>query len=309
MKDDSPAIILLAYGEMGRHALAALDGRYRVCTVFLPAPSDRTDAEAATAKYAAGCGVPITTGYNLAAAVRALRPVAVVCCSFSRIIPAETLALCPHWLNVHHGSLPQYRGRAGFNWAIINGLASLDVCFHQIVPALDAGPVWVREPVEIGERYIGEVYELVNAIVASRLPAAVDMMLTGQKPAPQIGTPTYTCTRLPEDGLIDWSQLADRILRLVRALSVPFPGAFTYLDGWPMYVWRARPGYRRYDGTVPGRVGRILPGEDVEVCCGGLDSILLTDCEVQEWHGRPEAHISSTSVTLGRPRSPLIGRG
>jgi methionyl-tRNA formyltransferase len=165
-----------------------------------------------------------------------------------------------------HGSLlPRYRGRAPLNWAIINGEKETGVTLHVMVKQADAGDVIDMEAVEIGpEETAGEV--------AKRIPAAAVRIVARQIDALKAGTAvrhkqdeskaTYFGIRKPEDGRIDWSQSARRVVDLVRAVAAPFPGAYTSAGGRKLMVWSARTA----EGS--GRPGEVISLRPLRVATG-----------------------------------------
>ena len=63
---------------------------------------------------------------------------------------------------------------------------------------------------------------------------------------------TYFGGRRPEDGQIDWTQSAENIYNLIRAVTQPYPGAFTQVDGSKLFIWWAKP--LKDSGDTPGQV-------------------------------------------------------
>jgi len=260
-------------------------------------------------------GVPVTAEAapaKVASLVEALAPDAVVISSYHRIVPPALLARCP-FVNVHYAPLPRYRGRANVNWALINGEACAAITIHRVVPELDAGPVLFQQLVPVQARdTVTALYARLNAIQRERLGETVVRFLDGWPGTPQREEDaTYGCARLPEDGELDWRSGTAALDRLIRALAPPYPGAFTYLAGRRLRVWRAVPvaGAPRYAGRVPGRVvGRSAAQGWVDVLTGdGLLRLL----EVQAEDGPPvpaAALIPSVRATLGLRTGDLLQR-
>ncbi|WP_298944438.1 methionyl-tRNA formyltransferase [uncultured Microbacterium sp.] len=199
-------------------------------------------------------------------------PDIVVVSSFARILPAAMVETTPY-INVHYAPLPAYRGRANVNWAIINGEHETAVTVHSIVPGLDAGPILIQRRVPIGPRdTVTDLYRELNATQASILPDAVKLRLTGKVGTAQDESlATYCCGRVPDDGLIDWSDSTESIDRLIRGLTSPYPGAFSYVAGNRIVVERASPvdDPPTYVGRIPGRVVRVNRDEgSVDVLTG-----------------------------------------
>jgi methionyl-tRNA formyltransferase len=144
------------------------------------------------------------------------------------------------------------------------------------------------------------------------LGESVVRFLCGDKGRPQpVESATYACTRLPADGEIDWSASTDSIDALIRGLVKPFPGAFTYLEGRRIVIWRARPVEQplTYSGRVPGRVVNVARERgEVDVLTG--DGVLRL-VEVESENDRPSpaaAVIRSVRATLGLRPAELLSR-
>ncbi|MFI4909096.1 MAG: formyltransferase [Steroidobacterales bacterium] len=146
-------------------------------------------------------------------------------------------------LNMHGSLLPQYRGRAPVNWAILNGELQTGATLHYMVERADAGDIVDQLAVPIlQDDDAREVFVKVTAAAEIVLARSLPGLLAGHAPRrPQPLEPgQYFGRRRPEDGRIDWSQPAGRIHDLVRAVAPPFPGAFTEVDGRQWWIHRTR---------------------------------------------------------------------
>lgn len=172
-------------------------------------------------------------------------------------------------VNAHAGDLPRYRGNACPNWAILNNDTEIVVTLHQMVPELDAGPVLLKRRFQIDRAtYIGDIYRFMDRNVPEMFVEALDGYSSNQitpKPQPKDSDLALRCyPRMPEDGEIDWSRSAGDISALVRASAEPFAGAYTFLDGQRVIVWRARSELAPCPSLgIPGQVCEIRrePGE------------------------------------------------
>lgn len=307
-----PRVLLLGDGPTTLTALRSLTACCTVVGVLRAASQAAVDPVRA---YAAGHDVPVRPLDQLGDLPRVigeLRPDVVVISSFSRILSADVLALS-RFINVHYSPLPRYRGRANVNWAIINGEPTAAISIHMVRPGLDDGEILLQEEVAIAPTdTAGSLYERLNGIQERELGAAVLRVARGETGSLQNqGDATYGCGRTPDDGEIDWSQPTVVIDRLIRALSPPFPGAFTHLDGQPLRILRAAPALNppRYDGRVPGRVvGRSRREGWVDVLTG--DGVLRLFNVATEASGEASAAtlVLSTRATLGLSRLDLLRR-
>ncbi|MHB0768957.1 methionyl-tRNA formyltransferase [Bradyrhizobium sp. 5.13L] len=308
-----PDVVLLADGPTGFTALRSLAARCRVVQIFRkPAQPEAGELRA----FAQARAIPLTELQELAQLQNVIadaRPAAVVISSFDRIIPPHILASC-RFINVHYSLLPQYRGRANVNWAIINGETTAGISIHLVIPDLDGGNLLFQQAIPIGANdTVTSLYERLNAIQERELGRVVIGAISGDQGTSQnTDHASYGCTRVPDDGEIDWRQPTDIIDRLIRALTPPFPGAFTHLDGQRLTIANASPRLDapRYIGRVPGRiVGRSSSEGWVDVLTG--DGVLRIFSVLPHDSGGPCAAasvIGSTRATLGLSRLALLRR-
>ncbi len=144
--------------------------------------------------------------------------------------------------NMHGSYLPRYRGRAPLNWSIINGESYCGVSLHTIEKGFDTGLIADQEKVFIGpNEYVGDVVGRVADAAVLVLKRTLPSLLDGTvKLTPQDESlATYFGKRKPADGLIDFNKTAREVFNLIRGVSRPFPGAFTYVDGKKLVIWKA----------------------------------------------------------------------
>ena len=205
----------------------------------------------------------------------------------------------------HDSLLPEYRGFSPTVWAIINGEDHTGVTLFKIAEEVDAGDIVDQDRVPIGlDETIAVVIERVTQTYLDLLERNLDNLVSGTASRyPQDHSrATYTCKRLPEDNQIDWAMSSENIYNLIRAVSVPYPGAYTYLSGQKMRVWSARrvANARQYVGRIPGRIVEVRPGEGSVVLTGD-GALLLTQVQME---GGEIVHavdvLNSLVQTLGR---------
>lgn len=206
--------------------------------------------------------------------------------SWRYMIPASVYQRARLGTFVFHDSLlPAYRGFAPTVWSIINGEDHTGVTLFEIAEHVDEGAVVAQKRVPIGpDDFITDVLERVTESYLELLEQNLEQLIQGTAPrSPQDELfATYTCRRLPEDNQIDWTASTASIYNLIRAVSRPYPGAFTYLGGEKMTIWSAKrlANPRRYVGRVPGRVVEVRPGEGTVVLTGD-GSLLLAEVQVE----------------------------
>jgi methionyl-tRNA formyltransferase len=226
--------------------------------------------------------------------------------SWRYMIPAEVFRRPRRGTFVFHDAmLPRYRGFAPTVWAIINGEHHTGVTLFEIAEDFDSGDIVDQQAVSIGpDDTIAVVMERVTEGYLNVLTRNLQLLLNGNAPRrPQDHSlATYTCRRLPDDNGIDWTASSETIYNLIRAVSSPYPGAYTYLEGRRIRVWSARrlPSAHAYVGRIPGRVVEVRRGEGAVVLTG--DGALLLRQVQQEGDEivRADDVLNSQSQTLGR---------
>jgi methionyl-tRNA formyltransferase len=198
---------------------------------------------------------------SLFSAVKKAGPDLIFSFYFRHVLPREILEL-PRLgaFNIHGSLLPKYRGRAPVNWAIVNGETETGVTLHVMTSKADAGDIVDQEAVEIGPDDTAiEVQHRVTAAAVTILARRIEELQAGTAPRrPQDESKATTFPRRrPEDGQIDWTQSARRVHDLVRAVTHPFPGAFTNVfGGGRTMIWKTRlPNLGAHD-NFPGQVRR-----------------------------------------------------
>ena len=236
-------------------------------------------------------GVPVFTPESVNSPewrekVAALAPDLILSVYYRHMIGTKILALprLGAW-NMHGSLLPKYRGRAPINWAILHGETRLGMTLHRMVKSADAGAIVDQEGVDIGPRDTAEqAFRKVLPCARTVLTRQIDALLGGMaKEAPQDESQaSYFGGRKPEDGRIIWTQTSHQIFNLVRAVTDPYPGAFTELNGARLMLWWAEPDSPAAGGRH-GRAGEILSVAPLVIATG--DGAL--EFTRTEWRGAP----------------------
>ena len=145
--------------------------------------------------------------------------------------------------NMHGSLLPRYRGRVPINWAIIHGETETGATLHQMTLKPDNGAIVDQLAVPIlPDDTAQEVFEKVTVAAELCLNRALPQLIAGTAELrPQnLSLGGYFGGRKAEDGRIDWSQNALQIHNLVRAVTTPYPGAFSDLSIGRLVLWRTR---------------------------------------------------------------------
>ncbi len=303
-------VLLVGLGTTTLSALSSLMAKCTVQAVIRDAEPDDP-----VLKLAQQSGIPVyadTTQAQIKALILQYQPDGVVVSSYHQILPPDLIELST-FINVHYSPLPQYRGRANVNWAMINDEPTAAISIHRITPDLDGGNILFQQPISIQlDDTITDLYNRLNQIQQEQLGDTVVKALTGYQGIPQAeAEATYCCTRLPEDGEINWADSTRKIDCLIRALVAPFPGAYTYFQGQQLRIWQAKPVEPppNYVGRIPGRaIGRSKAAGFVDVLTGdGVLRIFEVQIEGAE-KAAAATVIKSVKSTLGLRHSDLLKR-
>jgi methionyl-tRNA formyltransferase len=208
-----------------------------------------------------------------------IKPDAMVVVGYGQIIPQPILDIPPLGIiNVHASLLPKYRGAAPIQWAIANGEQSTGITTMKINAGLDTGDMLLKWQTAIGPD------EDALQLSARMAPAGADLLLETLRslengsihPEPQDDSHATLAPILKkEDGIIDWSWRAQRILNRMRGF-VPWPGAYTLFRGQLFHVWKARAMEGPAEPGVLERRGRSLVAG-----CGNGTAIELIEVQLE----------------------------
>jgi len=239
---------------------------------------------------------------------RRLQPDAVVIIAYGQIIPPRLIAI-PRlgWINLHASLLPNYRGAAPINWAILNGEEVTGVTTMQIDAGLDTGPTLLQEVIEIGKDETAPELAARLAVAGAPLMAKTLWEFSNGQISPVPQDPQKATLAPPlkkEDGRIDWSLPAPRTYNQIRGLE-PWPGAFTTFRGKRCRVW-ARPAslteLRAADGpTSAAGPGTIEPLSSIVLVRSGRSEALRLEFIQMEGRKRVTARefVNGTRLRAG----------
>lgn len=235
-----------------------------------------------------------------------IAPNFLFCFYYRQLLPAAALRCARNAaLNLHGSLLPRLRGRAPLNWALVLGETETGVTLHYMTGRADAGDIVDQERVPVFR--CDTAYTLsLELLRASQtlLDRALPLLIAGRsvRVAQDDALATYVGARRPADGRIDWTQPASTLFDLVRAVTHPYPGAFTSFAGQPLFIWWALPQTLDYD-AAPGTVVE-LSDEGVVVATGRGSLRLIT----VRFADGPESPAAALAPRIGlRPGRKLGG--
>lgn len=267
--------IVFAYHDIGCVGLQALvDAGYDVQAVFThtDAPNEN-QFFSSVARQGAELNLPVYAPEDVnhplwVDRIRALQPDVIFSFYYRNMLSEEILSLAPRGgLNLHGSLLPRYRGRAPVNWALLNGETETGVTLHKMVKRPDAGDI-------VGQRKVAIAADDTALKLHAKVRDAAKALLTDVLPEMKAGkitlTPqdesqaSYFGRRTAADGEIHWHKSATEINNLIRAVTEPYPGAFSYLGQRKLTVWRARPLDTQHDKQP----GTVLSSDPLTIACG-----------------------------------------
>lgn len=208
---------------------------------------------------------------------------------YRHLLRRPLLELCPdRAFNLHCSLLPRYRGRAPINWVLIHGERETGVTLHHMIEQPDAGDIVAQRAVAIDDDDTAETLtrKLVKAssvLLAETIPLIAAG--TARRRPQDEGQATTVGRRRPEDGRIDWSRPAVEIRNLVRAVSAPWPGAFTDAADRRLTIWSATV----MPGAPDAAPGTVLEIDPLVVACG-QDALRLDTGQAADgvWSSGPQ---------------------
>ena len=308
---NSCRILVFGYGEVGYRCLEILLRRGENVVGVFTHEDDLAENQwfRSVSELAKRHSIPVWKNEGLRdgdalETIRHLGPDLVFSFYYRSMIPKEVLELARLGaFNMHGSLLPKYRGRAPVNWAVLHGETETGATLHYMVERADAGDVVDQERVAIGRE---ETAFVVMAKVTEAACLVLERRLAELKAgcAPRIPQNHALATkfgrRRPEDGRIDWGRRPEEIVNLVRAVTRPFPGAFTETESGRLYVWRARA------ANGKGPPGVVLRGDPLTVAARSGAVELL------EWSPGSDAHgwrLPVVGAQLGAPGSRINPEG
>lgn len=183
-------------------------------------------------------------------------------------------------IGFHPTRLPEGRGRGAVAWLIL-GKAKGAATFFKLDEGTDSGPIIVQEPFQVySTDYAGDVIDKIIDAIETALDRELPKIKNGNLEFNEQdhSKATYLGRRRPQDGLINWQNGAEEIHTLIRAVSKPLPGAYTYFNGQKITIQKASI-YRNSNRIgVPGRIISIDIKRNILVQTG-VEQLLIEDFE------------------------------
>ncbi len=267
--------IVLAYHNIGCAGIKALlSNGYEIQAVFTHKddPTENIWFDS-VAELAAANNIPVYAPENInhplwVDRIRKLAPDIIFSFYYRDMVGKQILEIpeagC---LNLHGSLLPRYRGRCPVNWALIKGEKETGITLHYMTHRPDDGDIAGQKRVSVNDDDTAlSLYKKLtiaaDELLAELLPAIkenrVDRIPQDQKLA------SYFGGRRPEDGEIDWKKGAETVRNLVRAVTRPYPGAFSYLGNRKCFFWEVN----TIEAPKNEAPGTVLSADPLTISCG-----------------------------------------
>ena len=214
---------------------------------------------------------PLTLkGEEFETLLRDIAPDVIVVVAYGKILPKNVLDY-PRFgcINVHGSLLPEYRGAAPMQRAIIDGKKFTGITTMYMAEGIDTGDMLLKSPITIEDNdNFEDIHDKLGLCGAELIVKTLDALeKDGIERIPQDETlATYAAKITKEDCLIDFSLPAQKVHDLIRGLS-PIPLALTHTpDGKLLKIWKAEISSHSASGKDFGEVIRLDDG--IHVACG-----------------------------------------
>ncbi len=236
-------------------------------------------------EYAVTCGIPVYQPEScrdeaVLEELRALEPDVIVVAAYGKLLPQALLDIPKQAIiNVHSSLLPQYRGAAPINWAVLNGDDETGVTIQYMAAELDAGDILLTRKTAIDpQEDASQLYVRLAELGGEAASEALALLERGEAPRiPQVYGPQYQYASMlsREMSPLDWTKPAQVLVNQVRGL-IPWPCASTDVAGVRWKVFRAHVGDAV--GKAPGTI-LSADKDGISVACGDGRALVITELQ------------------------------
>ncbi len=281
--------VVFGYGDVGIRCTATLLAQGIQVLLVASHADDPSETQwyGSLARFALERDLPLhlsedAQSLELLERVRVLKPDFLFSFYYRRMIPQALLDCATRGaFNMHGSLLPQFRGRAPVNWAVVKGATVTGASLHRMTAKPDAGHLVDQMAVPIlPDDTAFDVFRKVCPAAELVLHRSLPGIVAGTAPdiVQDLAAGSYFGARRPQDGEIDWSRSAAEIHNLIRAVAPPFPAARTHFDAVTVRVFRSL--CVAVDApAAPGPVLFALDGR-LYARCGDGHTLRLLEIEV-----------------------------
>ncbi len=184
--------------------------------------------------------------------LKSLAPDIMVTAAYGQILSQEVIDVAPHGIiNIHGSLLPELRGAAPIQYAVLLGLKRTGVTILNTVRKVDAGEIILQKALDVEPfETCGHLFERMSLLGAEAVVEALKQIADGTAVyTPQEESKATFCSKITaEQEQIDWNKSATETVNLVRALN-PSPAAWTTLSGKRVKIYELRPAEGSFEGA------------------------------------------------------------
>lgn len=283
--------VVFAYHDMGCTGIQALlNAGYDIAAIFThPDNAGENHFFGSVARLAAEQGIAVYAPDDVnhplwVDRIRDLNPDVIFSFYYRNLLSDEILSTASHGaFNLHGSLLPKYRGRAPLNWVLVNGEKQTGVTLHRMTQRADAGNIIAQQVVNIDAADVAltlhkKLCVAANTLLRDALPQILDGSF--RETVQDEAQATRVGRRTPEEGRLDWDKPAETLHNLVRAVSDPWPGAFSFVGANKFIVWKSRVCH----DVVAAKPGTVISVAPLRVACGaGALELLAGQTEKGVW--------------------------
>ncbi len=284
-------IIFFGKGNRGVSCLKALNGKHDICLIIAH-QNDKLRKSESIQKLGEEYGIDTFSpddpnDRKTELLLRTKNADIFVLAGYGKILKRKIFEIPKKMtINLHGGKLPKYRGSSPLNWALINGENKFTISIIKVDEKVDSGDIISEKTFPIGpDDDINDLHRTANIFFPKMLNKALDAIDKGKVRLKKQGSKkvSYYPLRFPDDGLIIWDLLtAKQIHDRIRALTRPYPCAFTYYKGRKILLLKSKMHKIGFFGS-PGRIYKISE-EGILVCAA--DKCLVIEDAIFEDNGQ-----------------------
>jgi UDP-4-amino-4-deoxy-L-arabinose formyltransferase/UDP-glucuronic acid dehydrogenase (UDP-4-keto-hexauronic acid decarboxylating) len=200
--------------------------------------------------------------------IRAMQPDVIFSFYYRNMVKKDILDIPEKGcLNLHGSLLPKYRGRVPLNWVLVNGETETGVTLHYMTEKPDAGDIVAQEKIVIDNDDTAKTLHLKAAKTAGEmLNKVLPQIKEGNAPrtSQDDSQATYFGGRKPADGEIDWTKSSTQVRNLIRAVTRPYPGAYSFMGDRKCFFWSVT----EVENTANALPGTVITAAPLTIACG-----------------------------------------
>lgn len=211
--------------------------------------------------------------------IRDMKPDIIIECGWSQLISKEILEIPKiSCIGLHYSLLPKNQGGASLNWALINDEKEWGVSLFHLEEKVDSGDIIAQKKISIDEKDdINSLYDKADNAAISLLIENIPLLIKGvaNRIKQDKSKTTYLPARKPEEGRINWNKTPREIYNLIRALTSPYPGAFTFIGNKKVKILRSKISETKISESI--KPGTIIDIRDSGLIVKCKEGTLLVD--------------------------------